>query len=306
MVPRGVPVGGLVVVEYLLYPRKRALGNLARGGSRSRVEGAVGEGAERPALAVLLAARARLVEVRVVELLLGAVREGACHAVLAAVLVEKLRRACREALGPLRARPRRVSEEGSAPPVAVGVRVHAVLPVVGPANRAPLRLEGVSDEVLGGLQLLLLGEVRHQELLARVRKGAEAASWAAPRLVTKTLAEELWVVEQLGRAVAEAAGLSTPATVLVIEGLVARLGHIGQRVTAAWHVRHASPVPLTVEERTAAVVVRVGGLAVAGLGLELPDHPADLRIDLRLSCRCPRACTAPRRRIADHAGRLLG
>jgi hypothetical protein len=101
--------------------------------------------------------------------------------------------------------------------------IHAVLPIVWAADRAPLRLEPPRDEILSWLYLVLLAEVGNEEFLARVGEGAETTARTALSLVAKTLAEEIWVVKQLGSAMARTTGIATRADALIVKLLVAWL-----------------------------------------------------------------------------------
>mmetsp|Transcript_474 Transcript_474/g.1264 ORF Transcript_474/g.1264 Transcript_474/m.1264 type:complete len:532 (+) Transcript_474:156-1751(+) len=275
VVLRRVPVLRLVALEQVLHALVRARG--AHGGLAlvrlARVAGAVEEGAERPPLAVALAAEAGLVELGVVQLLLASVRQVAGESAVAPVLVRELRRAARGAAGPLRAGPRGVADERRAAPVPVGVGVHAVLPVVGPADGAPLRLELVGNEVLRRRRLLGLPEVRHQELAAGVGEGAEGAAGAAVRLVAEALAEDVRVVEELRGVVAGVALVAAGAEPLAVELLVAELGGVSRLAPALGDDR-AAAVALAVVVGAAAVVVR-GPLEVSHVArhrLELVNH----------------------------------
>mmetsp|Transcript_59961 Transcript_59961/g.131647 ORF Transcript_59961/g.131647 Transcript_59961/m.131647 type:complete len:584 (-) Transcript_59961:33-1784(-) len=235
---------------------------------------AVGEGAERAPPAVRITAGASLVELRVVQLLLGAMSQGASHTIRASLPVVQFRGPVRDTACPARAWVRRVPDDGNPSPIAVCVRVHAALPVVRPSDRTPLRLEPEGDEFLRGFSLLRLPEVRHEQLLPCVGEGAEATTGATLRLVAKALAEELRVVEQLCGAVAVVALVTAGASALVVE------------LTAAWFPQVAQLAPvldcpaavaLAVEERATAVIVRGGwALKAAWRSLELADHPLDL------------------------------
>mmetsp|Transcript_103834 Transcript_103834/g.318018 ORF Transcript_103834/g.318018 Transcript_103834/m.318018 type:complete len:296 (-) Transcript_103834:454-1341(-) len=188
VVPRRVPIRRLVALQDLQSVLLRIrivlhhLRVVVRG--RASVMGTVREGAQSAPLAKRLAARVCFVKVRVVQLLLAAMCHGARHAPGATVVVIQLWRTVGDAAGPLRARPRGVADQRCAPPVPVGVRVNATLPIVRPADGAPLRLEVVGDERLRRVGLLVLAEVRHQQLAPRVREGAIPAARAAVRLIT--------------------------------------------------------------------------------------------------------------------------
>mmetsp|Transcript_33759 Transcript_33759/g.100257 ORF Transcript_33759/g.100257 Transcript_33759/m.100257 type:complete len:235 (-) Transcript_33759:705-1409(-) len=136
---------------------------------------AVVEGAEmlpRAALALEVAADHRPEVLRVVELLLGAVRIWASQAQGAALRVG----GPSVLLAPEGARLRPVADGRLPPRVLVGVRVDARLPVVLRADRAPQRLELPREEGLGQgrgrVLLLLLREEWCHHLLARVCEGA--------------------------------------------------------------------------------------------------------------------------------------
>jgi hypothetical protein len=136
---------------------------------------------------------------------------------------------------------------------------------------APLRLEAPSNEILSWLQLFQLCEMRHEEFLAGVGEGAEAAAGTTLRLVAETLAEEIWMVKELRSAVTECAGVALWAQALIIELLFTRLRIVGRCWTIGQH--QATAVALAMEEGAAAVVVRGHrSLQAAWHCLELADH----------------------------------
>jgi len=103
----------------------------------------------------------------------------------------------------------------------------------------------------------LLGEMWYKQLLARMGECTISAPWAALCLVAEALAKEIRMVEELRSTVAASASISTRAWALVIELLITRLSAVrhGAGMALAFIKYNTPAVSLTVEERTAAVVV---------------------------------------------------
>jgi len=157
-------------------------------------------------------------------------------------------------------------------------------------NWAPLRLEPPSNEILRGIRLFLLGEMRHEQLLATVGECTKPAPWAALCLVAEALAKEIRMVEELRSTVAASASISTGAGALIVELLITRLSAVaGMALT---FIKYKTPaVSLAVEEGTAAVVVGGHGtLQSTWQGLKLTDHFIVLDLLLLISRRQGR-CT---------------
>mmetsp|Transcript_87216 Transcript_87216/g.222197 ORF Transcript_87216/g.222197 Transcript_87216/m.222197 type:complete len:243 (-) Transcript_87216:49-777(-) len=166
-----------------------------------------------------------------------------------------------------------IAQTWDAAPIAVGVGIDAILPIVGPSDRAPLRLEPVCNELLCGLCLCVLAEVRHQELLTGVCESAEAPARTAASLVAQPFPEEVRVVQQLGSAVAHLAAVCLRAQTILVELAGARLAHVEKRHAIRSQGRSAA-VAVVVEVRAAAVVVRGRGARhAARTCLELMNHP---------------------------------
>mmetsp|Transcript_86343 Transcript_86343/g.200791 ORF Transcript_86343/g.200791 Transcript_86343/m.200791 type:complete len:309 (+) Transcript_86343:1023-1949(+) len=269
---------GLVLAQEVLRlgdrPTSRAWGSSIIRWQLSLVALSVRESTEGPPPALRVAARAGLVELRVVQLLLRPVRQWAGKPVRAALGVAQARRTGGYAVRPPRAGMRGIAQQRHSTPVAVRVSIDAALPVVRAADGAPLGLEPRSDEFLRGSSLFLFREVRGQQLVPRVGKGAEAASRATPSLVAEALSEEVWVVEELRRAVAKVASVSSCTCAAVVKLLRAGLAEVA-RPTSPCANRPAA-VSATMVERAAAVVMRGGALDAARCCLELSQHPAHL------------------------------
>jgi hypothetical protein len=73
--------------------------------------------------------------------------------------------------------------------------------------------------------------------------------------MAETFPEEVWMVEQLRGTVAKVARISMQAHTLVVELLCARLRRVARLLFAFDH-DETTPVPLTMEERAASMVVR--------------------------------------------------
>jgi hypothetical protein len=84
-------------------------------------------------------------------------------------------------------------------------------------------------------------------------EGAETASWAPLSLMAEALAEEVGMIEKFCSTVAKPATIPFRTHALIIELLVAGLGDVG--IPTFGGVHHSSPVPLTVVEGAAAMVM---------------------------------------------------
>jgi hypothetical protein len=86
-----------------------------------------------------------------------------------------------------------------------------------------LSFELVRYEILAGVALFQLLEVRDKQLLTCVCEGTVTSSRAALSLVTEALSEKIWVVKELRGAVAVCALVAVQADPVVVKLIRARL-----------------------------------------------------------------------------------